>query len=288
MDNPLVSVIIPTYNRKEYVLRAIESVLRQTYSPLEIMVIDDSSTDNTAAAVRAFSQGHANIFFIQNDRNIGFVRNLNKSIGMAKGKYIARLDDDDVWIDPKKIEKQVDFLEHHRGYVLVGGGVVKVNKNKQELIRYLPFQKDEDIRRVLLVDNVFAHSAVVFSKDAFEKSGGYDEQFGFFADWALWLQFGVLGKLANIQDFFINYLDQEEDGKKSQRDFQIRRRLLAKIQLHKKYKKHYPGSQKAFLVSLASYGYSFLPFRRALWPAIFTIRNIIFGRAPYVYFKQKK
>lgn len=281
---PLVSVVISTYNRKDCLVKAIDGALRQTYVPMEIIVVDDGSTDGTDVRVRPMIQQYPNIIFVKNESNLGFVKNLNKGVGLAKGKYIARLDDDDIWIDPNKIAKQVDFLERHGDCVLTGGGVIKIDHEGREMIRYLLLEQDRDIRKVLLVDNVFAHSSVVFKKETWQKAGGYQEQFGFFADWALWLELGKYGTLYNFQEFFIKYLDQEENKPNSTRDVQIRRKLLAKITLNRKYRREYAGSVKALLLAFASYGYSFIPFRKKLWPALFYARTLVFGSPPYKYF----
>lgn len=285
MENrPLVSVIIPTYNRQKYIALAISSVLEQTYKNIEIIVIDDFSNDKSLEIISEIVKENGNIYLYKNEKNLGFVKSLNKGVSLAKGKYIARLDDDDVWCDVRKLEKQVDFLEKHKDYVLVGGGVIKINKDGSEMVRFSVPEEDKDIRKVILVNNVFAHSAVIFKRDDFMKVGGYDEQFGFFADWALWLALGKIGKFYNFQEFFIHYLDQEDNRLNSTRDRQIRRRLLAKVKLNNKYKRYYNGSIKAILHSFASYVYSFIPLRKKLWPIIFKIRSFFFGHPPYKYF----
>lgn len=284
MNNPLVSVVVTTYNRKEHVVKAIHSILNQTYQSTEIIVVDDGSTDGTPEIIYELCKKHPSIFFTKNKNNLGFVKSLNKGISVAKGEYIARLDDDDIWCDAKKIRKQVDFLENNKEYILTGGGVIKINKEGKEIIKYLLLEHDEDIKKVLLVDNVFAHSTVLFRKENWGKAGGYDPQFGFFADWALWLEFGKMGKFYNFQEFFIHYLDQEENKSNSARDYEIRRKLLAKVKLNRKYKKYYVSGNKALLLSFASYFYSFIPFRKKLWPIIFQIRKLVFGSPPYKYF----
>ena len=284
-EQPLVSVIIPTYNRNDCVIKAIGSVLGQTYKHAEIIVIDDGSTDLTYEAVFEFSKKHPNIVLFKNENNLGFVKSLNKGVSLAKGKYIARLDDDDEWSDAKKLEKQIDFLEKNLEYVLVGGGVIKKYKNDQESLRYLLPETDEDIRKVILSYNVFAHSAVVFKRSAFTEAGGYQEQFGFFADKALWLAMGKLGKFYNFSDFFIYYIDQELGSKKSSRDYEIRRKVLMRIRLINQYKNYYPGHKKALLLSLIGYVYSFLPFRSFFWQFLFKLRSIVLGQPPYKYFE---
>ncbi len=288
MADPLVSVIIPTYNRKHYVALAIASVMRQSYNNIEIVVIDDCSKDDTYQVVVELGKNNAKIVPLRNQVNLGPAGTANAGIHAAKGKYIAILDDDDTWCDLKKIEKQVAFLEGHSDHVLVGGGVIKRDKEGNEIARYLPLENDTDIRKALLIDNVFAHSTVLYAKDAFMKVGGYQKDLKYFADWDLWLKLGTVGKLHNFQDFFDYYLDQEHGKVRSTHDYGIRRRLSANMALRTKYRKHYPGYVKSILLCCASYLYSFLPFRVLLRPVLNFARNTIFGRPPYRYVDNNK
>lgn len=281
-EQPLVSIIIPTHNRQGYLKRAIKSVLCQTYQNIEIVVIDDGSTDETPKIVSELAKKEPRITALKNEINLGFVKTLNRGINRARGKYIARLDDDDFWVDPKKLEKQVGFLERHPDYVLVGGGVIKIDKEGKELVRYLLPEKDEVIRRSILIDNLFAHSAVLFKKDAWERAGGYDGEFGFFADRDLWLKLGKLGKFYNFQEYFVYYLRPEDE----RTDRLIRRRLGANIKLRRKYRSDYPGFWPALLLCFASYFYSFLPSKQKLRPVLFKLREIILGPPVYKYFKK--
>jgi len=287
MISPLVSVIIPTHNRKEYVVKAINSALAQTYKNIEIIVADDGSSDGTYETIYNLFKNHPGIVLIKNDVNLGFVKTLNKAVAAAKGKYIARLDDDDSWCDSQKLEKQINFLENNPEYALVGGGVIKKDKNDKEIIRFLLPEGDEDIRKNILISNVFAHSAVVFKKEDFKKAGGYDEEFGFFADWDLWLKIGRLGKFYNFQEFFVFYLEQNQGKNRTSHDYLMRRKLVKNIKLRKKYKGFYPGYKRAMFVCFANYFYSFLPMREKVWPMLFWLRNIIFGPSPYKYLNEK-
>ncbi len=286
---PLVSVIIPTYNGKKYLGVAIDSVLSQTYKNIEVIVINDGASDGTKQVIEKFIEKDARIISVENESNLGFVKSLNKGIGYAKGKYIARLDDDDSWASPQKLEKQVEFLEAHPEYVLTGGGLIQIDGSGEEMIRYLFPEKDEDIRRVILVDNVIAHSSVVFRKDSFVQVGGYDEQFGFFADRELWLKLGKIGKCYNFPEYFIFYLDKEWDNVNyNSRNEQIRRKLNLNIKLRKRYRYDYPGFYKSLLLCVTSYIYSFLPFRKKIWPTLFWLRNQMLGPLPYQYSNVKK
>lgn len=285
IENPLVSVIIPTYNGEEYLGLALDSVLHQTYKTIEVVVVDDGSTDGTEAMILKYREKDSRIIHLKNENNVGFVKSLNRGVASAHGKYIARLDDDDVWIDTCKIEKQVIFLEKNPEYVLVGGGLIRVNSNRKEMIRYLFPQKDEEIRKAILVDNIFAHSTVVFKKEAFSQVGGYDEQFGFFADRELWLKLGRIGKFYNFPEYFIYYLDKEDDASNyNSRNNHIRRKLKLNITLRKNYRYDYSGFYKSLMLCVASYIYSYLPYRQKFRWVLFKIRVFIFGNPPYTYF----
>lgn len=284
-NQPLVSVVITTYNRAEYIKRAVESVLVQTYKNIEVIIVDDGSIDKTPKILSELSKREPKIIVLTNKTNFGFVKSLNRGAERAQGKYIARIDDDDFWCDLRKLEKQVTFLEKNPEYNLVGGGVIKIDKEGKELGRYLIPKRDKDIRKVILVNNVFVHSTVLFRRDVFEEVGGYDEQFIFGEDMELWLRMGKLGKFYNFQEFFTYYLDHEySDPSHTSRSCGIRRRVILNIKLRKKYRNDYIGYRKAFLLCWASYFYSFLPFKQKLWPIVFRIRTLIFGSPPIRYF----
>ena len=280
MNNPLVSVILPTYNRSQFIEKAIRSVWTQTYAELELVVINDGSKDDTADILDRLSQEDSRITVIQMEKNSGIVAALNEGGLAAKGTYIARLDDDDFWSDDKKIEKQVNFLENNKEYVLVGGGVIRVDKDGKEIDRFLLPEKDEDIRKSILVDNVFVHTTVLFRKDAFEKTGGYNQEFLYVEDWELWMHMGTMGKLYNFQEFFVTYLDQEAGNKNYYRNWGIRRNIKMSMSLKKKYRDKYPGYAKAAAVSWTSYIYSFLPLKKQLRPGLVNLRNRVV-KSPY-------
>jgi len=286
MKEPLISIIIPTYNGVKYVKKAVKSVWSQTYQNIEIVIIDDGSIDETSEIISEFSKKDSRIVILTNEINRGFVKSLNKGAKRAQGKYIARIDDDDFWCNSKKLEKQVEFLETRPDYVLTGGGMIKIDEKNREIARYLFPEKDKDIRKSILIDNLFAHSAVLLKKDAWEKVGGYDEQFGFFADMDLWLKLGKLGKFHNFQEYFVYYLDKELGNKYSMRNRDIRKRVGFNIKLRKKYRNYYSGYKKAYLFCWASYFYSFLPFRQKLHPILLKLRALIIGPPAYKYFKK--
>jgi len=275
-NSPIVSVVVATYNREKYVKKAIESVLSQTYKNIELIIIDDGSTDKTPEIIFEFLKKDQRIIILKNEINLGLTKSLNKAIGSAKGKYIARLDDDDYWCDENKMKKQVDFLEKNTDYVLTGGGIIRIDENGKEINRHLQPEKDEDIRKVILLDDAFVHSSVVFKKSVWELSGGYDgygEDIFFSEDWDLWLKLGKIGKFYNFQEYFVCYMLWE--GNISNRN--IFYNLIMANKLRKRYRHDYPNFLKGFFLGWVSYLYVFLPSNRFLKPIFSKIKRIIFG-----------
>ena len=281
-NQPLVSVIIPTYNRERYIKRAIKSVLAQTYKNFELIIIDDSSTDKTPELVSGFSKKDFRIRIITNKVNLRLAKTLNRGIRNARGKYIARLDDDDSWCDSKKLQKQVDFLEKNIEYALVGGGIIEVDKRGKEIMRYLLLENDEDIRKVILVDNAFVHATVLFRKDIWEKVGCYDEEFDGLEDRDLWLKIGKLSKFYNFQEFFACYIGHDyKNPSYLAKNYKRIEQLKLNIKLRKKYRNDYVGYRKALLLCWVSYFYSFLPLRQKIHPFGLKLKKMIFGQSVF-------
>lgn len=260
-----VSVIIATYNRAEYIEEAIRSVLFQSYKDIEIIVVDDGSTDNTKKLLDFYIRMKGVRYIYQ--KNAGSVQARDNGIRNAKGKYIAILDSDDVWCDQYKLQKQVEFLEEHPDYVLVGGSLRKINEDGKEIAQYTHPEKDEDIRETMFFNNMFAHSAVVYRKDAWEAVGGYCNA----EDWNLWFKLGKIGKMYNFLDYFIYYLEGSQNTSRKN----IRKNLLVDIELRKKYRNDYPNFWKAFILSWASYFYSYFPFKEQLHPIVLKFKKRI-------------
>ena len=106
----LVSVIMPTYNCERFIRESIDSVLAQTYINWELLIVDDCSTDETESVVRSFSDPR--IRYMRNEQNMGAALTRNRALKEAKGRYIAFLDSDDLWL-PEKLERQIDFMQAH-------------------------------------------------------------------------------------------------------------------------------------------------------------------------------
>lgn len=275
MNDILVSIVMPTYNRSELITFAIDSVLSQSYQNWELLVIDNESTDDTSRIVEQYTNKYKRIkyFNVKKSVNPGIANYLNIGIQKAAGKYIARLDDDDEWCDNNKLEKQVSFLEHNKDYVIVGGGAIMVDKKRKELYRFLKREKDSEIRNNALLANPFWHNTVMFSKQKAIEVGGYNE-LRFVEDWDLWLRLGLVGKLYNLQEHFSLYMNAGQNLSVSNQ------KLAAKtiLKLIDKFKNLYPNERKAKFLNTLQLFYSYTPtfFRKKTQNFLFYIKRNYF------------
>lgn len=245
MEITRVSIILPTYNGEKFISGAIESVLAQSYKDWNLLVIDDGSTDKTAEIVKEFSKKDTRIKYFRNERNLGIQKTLNRGLKLAQGEYIARIDDDDRWIDSNKLKKQVEFLDNNYNYVLIGTGTVVVDKNGRELFRFLNPQTDEDIRKRILSRNCFTHSSVMFRKKEILRLGGYDEtkDVQHSEDYNLWLGVGMIGKFTNLSIYATQFTMHKKSISFKNKFTQLKRN----ISISKKYKDFYPNYPISFL-----------------------------------------
>ena len=132
-----VSVILPCYNAGDYLPLAIESVINQTFRDFEVIAIDDYSTDNTLQTLLLYAEKDSRIHVIKNSENLGLIKTLNKGIDLATGKYIARMDQDDICL-PERLEKQIEFLENNNDIDLVSCRWFVIDENGTKIQKNLP------------------------------------------------------------------------------------------------------------------------------------------------------
>ncbi|WP_244943914.1 glycosyltransferase family 2 protein [Siminovitchia fortis] len=145
--NDLVSIIMPAYNSGEFIGLAIESVIGQTYPNWELLVIDDCSTDNTEEIVRRYISQDSRVRYHKLDENSGAAVARNKAIDLAKGKYIAFLDSDDIWF-PEKLFKQINFMEKN-GYNFTCTSYTKIDEQGNYLNKTIKSNKRSDYNSIL-------------------------------------------------------------------------------------------------------------------------------------------
>ena len=272
---PQVSIILPTYNRSVQLRRAIGSVLEQSFTDWELIVVDDASTDDTPAVVRAISAHDSRVVYVRNEKNNypDIARTLNRGIEYARGSLIARIDDDDYWIDDDKLEKQVSFFERHSDCAVVGSGMVLVDPNGHEIARYLKKETDQEIRKTALFANPFSHTTVMFRADLARKVGGYGD-WRYAEDWDLWLKMGCVGTLYNFPEYFAAYT---VSGKNKSFVY-LRAQTKMNFKFLALHKNEYPGYTKACVINLLQYIYSFLPvaLRRRFQSVLSNLKRRLF------------
>jgi len=207
---PIVSVITPTYKRPQMLKRMIKSVLAQRFQDWELIVVDDCSPNGDAKdIISGFNDNR--IKYIKLGRNTGgsYAPRL-KGLETSTGKFIAVLDDDDTWMDDRKLEMQVEYFDKNPSCVLVGTDIIRSNSNGDG-ISHVHFPKDDmAIRSRLLASNCFCHSAVMYRRATIDKIGYYKRfTSGFYKnqcnEYDLWLRMGLIGKFANLPIYGVNY-----------------------------------------------------------------------------------
>jgi len=265
MNNPLVSIILPTYNGARAIGRSIESIFKQSFSDWELIIVNDYSKDNTEEIILNYKAKDSRIIYLRNEENLGIQKSLNKGLKNAKGDYIARIDDDDEWIDFDKLREQVEFFSNNKNYVLIGTGTVVVDENGKELYRYLLPEDDAELRNKILTKNCFTHSSVLFRKEIALKFGGYSEEktVRHIEDYDLWLKMGTVGKLRNLPRYAVSFMLRQ--GAISSRN-KIEQ-LKKIIKLIRNYKDQYPNYcvsfAKGYFRLLGYYLFICLPFASA-------------------------
>ena len=202
LNGPLVSVTMVTHNRGAYICEAIASVLAQTYANWELIIVDDGSTDDTESIVRSFTDPR--IRYLRHAENQGVHAVRTEALAAANGAYIAVLDSDDLWQDPRKLETQVAFLEKNPGHAIVGTFIHTIDADGTLLRKGTYHTDDRSIRRSILLRNQFAHSSVLMRADRVRAAGGYQEvPLG--EDLDLFLRLGLHGKFANLPISMTSY-----------------------------------------------------------------------------------
>lgn len=189
------------YNAESHVSNAIESIINQTFSNFEFIIIDDGSKDNTLTIIGKFADNDGRIIFLKNERNMGLASSLNRGIKMAKGEYIARMDADDFSLN-ERLKKQVEFLDKNPNIDILGSNAIMVQGNK-EWVSDLPLI-DNEVKKERFTKTCLIHPTVMLRKTCFEQ-GEYDPNLPWAEDKDLWLRWTNTFTFANLSDSLIKY-----------------------------------------------------------------------------------
>lgn len=225
INQPHITVLMPVYNCEQYIHDAVQSILNQTYTDFELLLIDDASTDATVSILKSFSD--ARIHVIEKPKNTGYTNSLNHGFTMAKGTYIARMDGDDISL-PERFTKQVAFMEAHPEVVVCGTNYKLLGSSKRITI---PVTHDA-IKIGLLSGNCVAHPSVMIRKDVIEQFlKPYDTAKEPAEDYDLWVRLLALGKLHNLPEVLLEYRTYSNQVSRKRADEQKKSDIETKFKL---------------------------------------------------------
>lgn len=236
-----VSVIMSVYNAEKYLKVAIDSILDQTYSNFELILINDYSSDDSEAIMKQYQAEDPRIIILENEENIGLTKSLNRGLALARGEYVARMDADDISV-PERFEKQVKFLDEHPDYSFVSCIAQYIDENgKPEQMRLFPETNEEIYDMMPKVDAVM-HPGVMFRREDIAQIGNYCEDFRVVQDYDLWFRGMAAGyKFYNIQEPLVLFRRNDSYNTRKSKayrmvDYQVRKKgyRINNIPLHKR------------------------------------------------------
>jgi glycosyltransferase involved in cell wall biosynthesis len=202
--NPLVSVVMPAFNVETYIVEAIDSILAQTYRHWEIIVVNDGSTDSTAALAERYASRDARIR-VHHQNNGGIAKARNVGWRLARGGYIAWMDADDVAL-PRRLELQVEFLKRNSDVGVLGGAYEEIDSKGRKTGRgFWPVRDDYQIKEALSRYCSLADPTIMLRQELLENIGGYRDAFPVALDYDLWLRLADITNFANLREVVVFY-----------------------------------------------------------------------------------
>jgi glycosyltransferase involved in cell wall biosynthesis len=201
VTEPVVSVLLPVWNGERFLAEAIESVLGQTLGDFELVVVDDGSTDRSTEIVRGYADDRIRIV---SQEHKGLVEALNHGLAESRARYVARMDADDVSL-PRRLERQIDFLDRHRDTALVGCAFAVIDDAGRELRTVYLLPDDSGLRRRLLLGNPFAHGSIAAQREVLIAAGGYRAHYGRNEDYDLWRRLLPTRRVAALPEVLYRY-----------------------------------------------------------------------------------
>ena len=231
MSDSLLSVVIPVYNAERYVKDAVTSILHQAYKNMELIIIDDVSTDSSLQIIESIKDDR--IILVKNGVNRGQIYTRNLGLKMAKGEYIGMFDADDIAYHDK-FKLQIDFLKKNEDYGMIGSWAKFIDEDGKRLPGSWKLRAKPDmIPSIMLFKNYFLQSAVIYRKDCISKYL-FKEGFDVAEDYKIWLEIIADFKTWNLQEYLVDYRVHKNSITKSQPSKQIQtERVIFKRQLAK-------------------------------------------------------
>lgn len=201
-NNPEITVLMPVYNDERFIRFSIESILNQTFKNLEFIIINDASNDNTPEILEEYRDPRIKV--INNEINLRVPKSLNKGLSLAKGKYIARIDSDDISVRDR-LEKQYLFLENNKEFGLVGSYTEVIDEDGRNIEFWHEYLEPEYIFYTLSFWNCLVTSTVMFEKEIAVNLGGFNPDFDRTEDYELWYKISRIKKIYIIPEYLSKY-----------------------------------------------------------------------------------
>lgn len=199
---PSVSVVMPAYNAAKYLREAIDSILAQTYTDFEFIIINDGSTDDTRAIIQSYDDPR--IVYLENETNSGICVTLNKGLDAARGRYIARMDADDISL-PERLAIQVQYMDAHPDIAVCGTDIQVFGEGLKDYV-FQQIHSPEDCVAGLLFNPCLAHPSVIIRRSILEANHlRYNDEFRGLEDFELWWNISKFSKLNNIAIPLLKY-----------------------------------------------------------------------------------
>ncbi|MDR1764352.1 MAG: glycosyltransferase [Dysgonamonadaceae bacterium] len=227
-----ISVIIPVYNGERFIGEAIESILNQTFTDFELIIVNNCSTDSTAAVVARYNDPR--IIYVENEKNMGVIFSLNRGLSMSSGKYIARIDADDIAL-PRRLQIQYDYMEKHPEIGVLGSSVESFDNNTGKSQRVDFALTDKAIRAFTFFQSPFNQPSVIFRKSVLDENGlKYPEGYYLAEDYSFWVDLLKVTKGANLSEILLRYRKHEK-SETTVADKVVNSRAEVVIRVHHKY-----------------------------------------------------
>lgn len=203
MSNTLLTVLMPVYNGELFLQKTIDSILCQTYKDFEFLIINDGSEDRSEDIIKSYKDSR--IKYVKNDENLKLIKTLNKGIDLAQGKYIVRIDADDIALKDR-LENQFEFMESNPEIIGSGTFYSVINERNEVLdLKELPTNHQEILFSMLFL-NPICHPSVIWRNDIVKKNKIYfNEDYVHAEDYKFWYDLSQFGQLANIPKKLLEY-----------------------------------------------------------------------------------
>lgn len=225
LKQPKITVLMPVYNCELYIREAVDSILNQTYTDFEFLIIDDASSDETVKILKSYCDPRIQI--IEKQINTGYTNSLNQGLKLAKGEYIARMDGDDISL-PERFAKQVSLLDRNPEVIMCGTSYSIIGVNDVFL---LP-ESHQEIKVNLLAGNCIVHPSVMLRNNMIVANNIiYDQQMEPAEDYDLWVRLLLIGKLHNLQQCLLCYRvhDSQVSSTRNKQQVQVAKNVRLKL-----------------------------------------------------------